>query len=319
MKGLRKMSEMTNQHDSFKLPVLRSFSEGGSSHLSYLKFKKRFTLIELLVVITIIAILAAMLLPSLSMAKQYAITLSCANNLKVVGQFNGSYVINWNAYATNGVYPYYKTRDNGTWEFFSLLGNDQPGWVSGINFDTDPATTYCYRSLWRPKEEWKLPYKQRAMLPSPFKCPNGRYNVSDVRWYPESNFYQNSSYWITFAELRRTKYNPKTGANEWTVWILAENEVKQPSSKIYLVDAFNHANSYYFPSGTGSRWPMSGTVTSDETGRTGVSQQIDVYKGRHNGMVNLLHFDGHVEKMDSNEAVAMRLRNPGNPWNPLQR
>jgi prepilin-type N-terminal cleavage/methylation domain-containing protein/prepilin-type processing-associated H-X9-DG protein len=71
-----------------------------------------FTLIELLVVIAIIAILASLLLPVLSQAKDAGRKAFCANNLRQYGVYLRLYLDDWNKYPTsvelmgaNGVRP----------------------------------------------------------------------------------------------------------------------------------------------------------------------------------------------------------------------
>ena len=226
--------------------------------------KKHFTLIELLVVIAIIAILAAILMPALSSARERGKQSTCINNLKQLGLGIGNYVTDHTSYP----WPYDSKRLPGMTSdkanFWSLL--------TGVSSDG-----YKYSNQYVPALK---SYKYGLGTVLGYRCPShdGQHNGSGahISHYLATGY----SSWYTGRESFGLTGTRSQGPS--TVNTVAK--VKAPSVKIMFFEIKTKNTNPTTPLVDG-RYMYNGTLTN-------------YLEPVHSGRAGALHYDGHVSMID---------------------
>ena len=132
-----------------------------------LRRQKAFTLIELMVVVSIIALLAAMLLPALQRALEQTRRASCMNNLKGAGTALGLYSQNY-----NNTYPLLPGQK---WD----ATPDGTEWISSAGLPTGNVTTDWGVS--RSVTSLVFMLIRNGEAPKLFCCPSDSYAQPDTQ------------------------------------------------------------------------------------------------------------------------------------------
>ena len=247
--------------------------------------KSSFTLIELLVVIAIIAILAGILMPALSQARERSKTSSCANNLKAIAFAMQQYADNNNGRAKAASYST-KSDAKTAYSTMFLLG---PSYKDIHRMTLVPyigGPQYADLATAQTKDVLKVAI-----------CPSGRrdYNNPDSITVPTDEDAPNGSY--TFSSYVAFTDATVAGKDEWQrAGYQKLTQVWSPSSRgLVMGTTLGHSEL--------SATPFTQALLANS--RACGAYRYEVIATRHNGGANAAFCDGHVEYLSPEKIVAI--------------
>ena len=217
---------------------------------------KKFSLIELLITISVIAILAALLLPALNKAREKARDILCSGNLKQLSSYMFLYVEQ-----NNDVIPAANNNaeaPSGKWQDM-LYGLTAPG----EKFVDQYYLLKINSTTWYPKNKV-------------FACPaSGPCNIQESsRHYGINNsgtVYNGKAYQFGFASFKKGTYDMKLG------------RIKSPSRRAAMFDIDRWVS-----------W-CDPCAQSYDTLRQSGNSGVAVWRHRNGSGLNVSFADGHVE------------------------